>query len=89
MPSGIVAELSLSKGYGFILDSDSGTYIRFDIQTLLDEVFLHDMVNYNIVELYPGKMAVNVRKDTQKSSLELDHDADSRQHRSGGIGDGT
>lgn len=89
MPTGIVAELSPSKGYGFVLDSESGSYIRFDIQALTEEVILLDKVNYNIVELYPGRVAVNIRKQYQNNNLEFDHDTDGRQYRSGSVGDGT
>jgi cold shock CspA family protein len=89
MPSGIVAELSPSKGYGFVLDSESGSYIRFDIQALAEEVMLLDKVNYSIVELYPGRVAVNIRRQYQINNLEFDHDTDGRQYRSGSVGDGT
>lgn len=89
MPSGIVAELSPSKGYGFVLDSESGTFVRFDIQVLSEEIMLQDKVSFSVVELYPGRVAVNIRKQSQNNKLEFDHDADGRQNRTGSVGDGT
>lgn len=89
MPTGIVAELSPSKGYGFVLDSESGTFVRFDIQVLPKEIMLHDKVSFSIVELYPGRVAVNIRRQSQSNNLEFDHDTDGRQYRAGSVGDGT
>lgn len=87
MPEGIIAELSAVKGYGFVLDTESGLLIRFDVQGLLDEVMMHDKVFFSVVDLYPGRIAINIRKIIAHGNLELDHDADSRQHRATGIGD--
>ncbi len=76
MPSGIVAEISPAKGYGFVEDSESSAYIRFDLQSVIEEVNVQDYVSYTVVELYPGRMAVNLKKIPAQSASELNHNSD-------------
>ncbi|MBK9290396.1 MAG: hypothetical protein IPM52_01985 [Bacteroidetes bacterium] len=89
MATGVVTEFTPSKGYGFVRDGESGMYIRFDMQSLLEEISLHDRVSYTIVELYPGRVAVNIVKMKDAHLSELDHNTNGRQYSSGGVGDGT
>lgn len=89
MPSGIITEISPAKGYGFIEDGESRAYIRFDLQSVIEEVGLRDYVSYTVVELYPGRMAVNLKKIPAQSGSELNHYTDGRQHSSRGVGNGT
>jgi cold shock CspA family protein len=88
MPQGIIEEISPAKGYGFIVDSESKVFIRFDVHGLSEELAIHDHVSYTLVELYPGRMAVNLKKINVICRSELYHNSDGRQNSTSSIGNG-
>ncbi|MDD4373131.1 MAG: hypothetical protein PHG67_04370 [Bacteroidales bacterium] len=62
MHKGLIIEIHLNKGYGFVKELMSGTIFRFNTAELTDPYRIHDQVFFNLIELEPGKLAVNLRK---------------------------
>lgn len=71
MPKGIVIEINRDKGYGFIKENENGFFIRFNTSDLSAKLIPQDEVVYSILDLDPGKIAVNIRpanEQQQKAS---------------------
>ncbi|MEI6348137.1 MAG: cold shock domain-containing protein [Bacteroidota bacterium] len=62
MAEGTVKFFNDSKGYGFILDSESNSEIFVHVTGLIDKPENNDKVSYEIVEDKRGKKAINVKK---------------------------
>jgi len=61
MLKGIIIELSHKKGYGFVKEAESGKLLRFDLQDLQEDLQLFQWIEFNVVDLDPGKQAINIR----------------------------
>jgi CspA family cold shock protein len=62
MAEGTVKFFNDSKGYGFILDSESNSEIFVHVTGLIDKPENNDKVTFEIVEDKRGKKAINVKK---------------------------
>ncbi len=62
MRKGLIVEIYPQKGYGFVKEKLSGAIFRFNTAELADQLQVHEQVVFNLLELDPGKMAVNIRK---------------------------
>ena len=61
MATGMIIELSINKGYGFLKEDQTGRIIRFDINGKEDDFQLSQPIEFNIIDLEPGKLAINLR----------------------------
>ncbi len=61
MNTGKVKFFNESKGFGFIVDSDSGKEYFVHISGLIDEVRENDLVTFELKEGKKGLNAVNVK----------------------------
>jgi CspA family cold shock protein len=50
-----------SKGFGFLVDSETGTEIFTHVSGIIDDIKENDMVTYSITEGKRGPNAVNVK----------------------------
>ncbi|HPE43384.1 MAG TPA: hypothetical protein PKV88_04825 [Bacteroidales bacterium] len=62
MRKGLIVELHPQRGYGFVKEQLSGAMFRFNTAELADQLQVHEQVVFNLLELDPGNMAVNIRK---------------------------
>lgn len=58
---GIVVEINKRMGYGFVRELDSGQHFRFDIEETNDHLIPETKVVFRVIDLDPGKMAVNIQ----------------------------
>ena len=71
MRQGIIVEINHEQGYGFIKEMDQGFYIRFNTADLAENLSQHASVVFSILDLDPGRMAVNIcplNKNQHKAS---------------------
>ncbi len=61
MATGIIIELSYKKGYGFLREIRSGKILRFDLSDQNEGLVKNRMVEFNVLELDPGALAINLR----------------------------
>jgi CspA family cold shock protein len=62
MRIGTIKELHNQKGYGFVKEQNTGYLYRFNVTDLHDQISINDSVEFNLIELDPGRVAVNLRK---------------------------
>ena len=62
MKTGKVKFFNEAKGFGFILEDETGIEIFVHHSGLIDKVKENDAVNYEVVEGKKGMNAVNVKK---------------------------
>jgi cold shock protein len=62
MLNGKVKVFKEDKGYGFIINSQSGEEVFVHISGLVDKVNAGDSVTFNVVDGKKGKNAVDVKK---------------------------
>lgn len=58
---GIIVEINKRMGYGFVKELDSDQYFRFDIEDTHDHLFPETKVVFRVIDLDPGKIAVNIQ----------------------------
>ncbi len=66
MRKGIIAEINHRQGYGFIIEQEQGYHIRFNTQDLAENYALKDEVVFSILDLDPGRIAVNISRPSEK-----------------------
>ena len=62
MRIGTIIELHNQKGYGFVKEQNTGFVYRFNVTDLYDQISIYDSVEFSVIELDPGRLAVNLRK---------------------------
>jgi len=62
MRIGTIMELHNQKGYGFVKEQNTGYFYRFNVTDLHDQISIYDSVEFSVIELDPGRVAVNLRK---------------------------
>ena len=63
MSNGTVKFFNDSKGFGFIMDSETGKEYFVHASGLIDRIRENDQVSFDITEDKRGKKAINVKKD--------------------------
>ncbi|MBG0783347.1 MAG: hypothetical protein H0S84_13860 [Bacteroidales bacterium] len=62
MRKGKVIEIHPERGYGFVKEHTTGLYFRFNTSDLFDQITENEFVTFSLIELDPGKLAINLRR---------------------------
>ena len=62
MRKGKVIEIHPERGYGFVKEQTTGSYFRFNTSDLFDQIAENEIVVFSLIELNPGKLAINLRR---------------------------
>lgn len=66
MLKGTIIELSYQKGYGFLKELGTNRILRFDLSDQNEGFTADQQIEYNVLDLDPGKMAINLKSLSPK-----------------------
>ncbi|MDA3942336.1 MAG: hypothetical protein PF694_02210 [Bacteroidetes bacterium] len=66
MKKGKIIEIYTHKGYGFVKEIASGIVLPFNTADLYEPISQNEDVVFNMVDLDPGKLAINLKKIQQQ-----------------------
>jgi cold shock CspA family protein len=62
MRKGKVIEIHPERGYGFVKEQTTGLFFHFNTSDLFDHIAENEIVVFSLIELDPGKLAINLRR---------------------------
>ncbi len=68
MSKGTIIELSYKKGYGFLKELGTNRILRFDLADQNEGFMTDQQIEFNVIDLDPGKIAINLRASTREKS---------------------